>query len=833
MLSVAKLPGTNNMNTLRPILVGVALALSVSSANAQLDSKRLVKLEIHSQVLRDALNDWAQQTGFQLITPSSETMQRSVAPPITGNFSPRAALEQLLAGTAFTYELLDARTVVIRERTKPAAATGWQQIAANAAETPSNSGARRRQAVRTSGRDDAGWELEEVIVTAQRREQSVQEVPMSIIAVSSEDLEIARVEDMLDLSFAVPGFTVASGYGAGRRQFIVRGVSGDRGNSSLTGVYLDEMPVTGARAQNYLDLRTTDLERVEVLKGPQGTLFGEGSVGGTVRLMTKDPELQEFGGYVTPSFYTTSDGDWSQEITGVLNLPVAEDTFGLRIAGTYEDVSGWIDQPSIGKENINSNEGYDVRVKSLWKPSENLAVRAMVVAHDNDGDGLDVVNQNPRDESNFLQAVDRNAPTDFSDEFQLYNLSVTYDFGFAELLSSTSYNETEDRVSYTQVLGTLPTPQLEILARPAGNSQLSSQEIRLTSSGDGPLNWTIGGLYKNAKSVTHQVVDANLNGVSLVRNSGLGRLPRNDSESWAAYANVSYKFWDRLELGAGMRYFHDERTTVDPTLPGSLRTGDFEEPSYRGYVAFAITDSINVYASAADGFRSGGFNGPNEVRRGAPGSYGSEFVKSYEAGVKGLLAGGRFSFDMALFKSEYEDMQADITTLSPVDGTPLQFTSNAQTAENDGVELALFWAALDSLQFELSGTYIDSEYTKVTNLSPFLVGDPLDYVPEYSVAASSTYRFNMTSSIAGFARVDFNRQGESLSASTRGLGLRRAYAEPVNFVNASVGAEFGDWKFVLFARNLGDEDGAIRPGRTGVTPQARPRTIGAAITMSF
>jgi iron complex outermembrane recepter protein len=688
-----------------------------------------------------------------------------------------------------------------------------------------------------------GRDFEEVVVTAQRREESLKDVPISISAITGDQLRAAGVSNMLDLSRSVPGLAVAE-TGPGRQIIVIRGLGSERGSSSLTGVYLDDVPVTGAQDgfnQSYIDLRAIDLQRVEVLKGPQGTLFGEGAVGGAVRYITKDPDLTDFSSNLGTSFYSTSNGGWSQEANGYLNVPLSE-TFGLRIAGQYENRSGWIDQPDIGREDINDNEVKHARVKALFNPSTQVTIKALVEIHRNDGGATNIVNQEPREDSIFVQAFDRAAPTGFEDEYELYNVTASVDLGFAELLSSTSRVDINSVQSLPQVVNSSSIAGTELLARDyTQDASIFAQEVRLASTGDGSLNWVLGAFYKDA-----EMIQSFPSGFDIIAFPGqpdelllpglnAGAVNTSQSESMAAFADVSYALTERLRLGGGLRYFYDDREAYGATRSVAFQSGDFDAVTFRVNGTFAITQNVNLYASVGDGFRSGGFNSTSNIARGAPPTFDPESVISYEMGIKSYLLDGVVSLDVAVFYSEYEDMQDDTSVVSPVDGGPVQYTVNDQNAELKGIEWDLVVRATDNLRISLSGDKIDTEITEAPPGSAFVVGDPINFVPEYKVALGATYDFEWGASLPGFARLDLDRQGESTqTARTLGLGIpAQGVAPEVTFLNASVGAEVNGWKFTLFGRNLTNETDIIRAGVTGMTAQARPRTVGVTIGRDF
>jgi len=271
--------------------------------------------------------------------------------------------------------------------------------------------------------------LEEVVVTAQKREERLIDVPMSITAISGEELIERGLNSVQDLSFAVPGMATRED-GPGSYTIFMRGLSNQYGNGALVSLYLDEAPLS-LTGFDQMDVRPLDIDRVEVLKGPQGTLYGQGAVAGAIRYITKDPVLNAYQGSVEASVAAVDGGAGKRTETGVVNLPLVSDVFAIRLAVTKENGGGWQDQPQAGIFNGNGQDLINARFKALWKPTEALSVKAMVSAfHDETKLGLGY--ENP--DRTVPVAVDPARvliPKKFG--YNLFNLDVTYDFSWAEL----------------------------------------------------------------------------------------------------------------------------------------------------------------------------------------------------------------------------------------------------------------------------------------------------------------------------------------------------------------------------------------------------------------
>lgn len=693
--------------------------------------------------------------------------------------------------------------------------------------------------VRASSPDDTT--LSEIVVTAQLRKENLKDVPMSISVFSGEALSREHVTNISDLAFRVPNLDVAP-LGLGQQIISIRGVSGERGSSSLTGVYLNNIPVSGLQDSflaTYPDVGMYDLQRVEVLKGPQGTLFGEGAVGGVVRFMANAPDLTKYSGQASATVFGQNGGKVSSDLVGVANLPLVVDKFAIRLGANVENHSGWISQPSIDRKHINNNRVQDGRVQALWAPTAELSVSALLALHHGAADASDIVNVGSPEQSNFTQGyfLYHHAPTNSWDKYNMSNLSVTYHFGFADLLSSTSHINRHSMQNSTQVWPADTQQDTVDLEGYTQTNSTTSQEFRLTSVGDSRFKWVAGAMYRDAK------LDNNIGEilVSLFSGGAVFVIPRgpstiNDSKSIAGYGDVSYKLTHSLEIGAGIRYLHDKRTAQEPGVSDSLESASFSVPTHRYFASYAVTDDVKAYATVGTGFRSGGFNQIDTVRQGAPAAYGPEHDKSYELGVKSTFFDRSVSFDAAFYYNSYQDMQDTVVTRN-TQGTTIQYTANQQTAFARGVEWNADWRATKDLTLHLAGDVMTSRITEASPVASYRVGDPINFVPRYSVMFGADYQFNWTSGFPGVAHLDFNRKGRSFDTLN---GLQENYGTPtqvsvppVSFLNLSVGAMREGWTLTAFARNLTDERGYLRAGSSGWQSQARPLNVGITIVKDF
>ena len=665
--------------------------------------------------------------------------------------------------------------------------------------------------------------LEEVIVTAQKREQRLIEVPVAITAMSGEELQQRGLSSVQDISFAVPGLTMRED-GPGSYTIFMRGLSNQYGSDALVGVYLDEAPLS-LSGFNQLDSRVMDLERVEVLKGPQGTLYGQGSVAGAIRYITKQPVLNAFEGSVEASETFIDDGDTKETVTGIVNVPVVTDKFGLRVAATLEEGGGWQDQPEAGIEDGNNQDLVNVRAKALWQVTDAFTAQAMVVVHRNESK-LGLGFENP--DRTITVAVDRARvliPKKF--DYDLYNLTLAYDFGGAQLLSATTYVDHDHEYPFSYIGGPQSFYEGTLEGTDARYSSIRqlAQEVRLTSSGEERLGWTVGAYYRTFDSTLEAWYDTLFAGTLF---PVAYFLDEDEWDSMAVFADVSFKVTDRLEIGTGVRYFEDDQWNSDGF---ESESDSFNSTDPRFYASYKLAEDLNVYASAAKGFRSGGFN------RGALPNYKPEEVWSYELGLKGMAGGGRVSFELSAYYSDYAEMLRRGLVLVP-DAEPQfqQLTSNVGTVEVKGIEGGIVWRATDSLTLSTTAAFIDSEVTEVNAQDATnIVGDPVDYVPELSYTLGAHYSFAL-GTLPSYARVDYSYRDAVTYIDRTSFPAENVpqKSDDIGLVDARLGVQWNAAFFELYGSNLTNENRWIDPYHDWTNAnRTRPRAIGIKAGYNF
>lgn len=706
-------------------------------------------------------------------------------------------------------------------------------------------------------------DLDVIVVTAQKVAQSLIDVPLSISVVGGSELERVQALNIQDYVKLVPGLQITQATpGFGR--LVLRGIN-TGGVASTVGVYVDETSFGSSSglangAILAADFDTFDIARVEVLRGPQGTLYGASSLGGVLKYVTVEPQFDSFQGRVRGTVETVDDGDMSYSGAAVANMPVS-DSLAIRASAFYRELGGYID--SIGtagsdvSKNINGSTVSGGRASMLYKPSDAFSLRLSAYVQDIDNDASSVVDSDSLTGETLYGRLTQSQyiPEAADVRYRVYNATAVFDAGFADLTSATSYGTlTQDfRVDFT----TLISPTLEgIFGVPneAFNKQTTrvkrfSQELRLSSHESDRLDWLLGGYYTDEKGLidqdVHVVTPGTFADIAGLPTAGVGVIDSKYKE-YAAFANVTVKFTPRFDLTLGGRYSHNKQSElqdVDGFLFGgaAIIPGDSSEDVFTYSVApkFKLNDRVALYARVAKGFRPGGPNAlaPN-APPGTPTSYNSDSIVSYELGLKGENEARSFGFDAAAFHIDWKDIQL----LARVNGVGIN--TNASGAESDGVELSLWFRPVEGLRLSLNGAYTDAKLTEDTDL--LLVGardgDRLPFTPKTSFSVSGDYEWSLAADRRAFVGATFSRLAEvpaSFDAGFAATNGRQRILPSYETLDLRAGVDFGRLSFEAFGRNLTDEEGKTS-AESGGTPLGaiatgviRPRSFGVSVTAEF
>lgn len=704
--------------------------------------------------------------------------------------------------------------------------------------------------------------LDEVVVTARKRSETMMDVPISINVVSEETIERLGAEDFTDLLSSVPSLTAYQN-GPGRTRLSIRGIANGGGNDNDTqnqetvGIYLDEMPISMGAMNPEFNL--FDLQRVEVLRGPQGTLYGAGSMTGTVRLVSNDPNLDEFEGKYDVSASTVNKGGEGYSLKGLVNAPVMPGKLAVRASAYYNETPGYIDNVLTGEKDINDGESRGARISTLLQVSDRFSANFTFLDHKYEDNGrpedLDRAPELSRDYPSF---------DGYKDEMQLFNLLLNYDFGWANLVSSTSYFDrfvTNPRSLDDLFAIALPPTVTPHELIDTTDTEVFVQEVRLSSNSEGAFNWTVG-TYFDEKDVfylnTFPVPGADA-ALGIDSPSDFGAPVDNlfwgfddlTVRSKALFGELYYT-WQKFSVTAGLRYF-DWRQDISFYQSGLFNGGSNSDPRPEGAadgvnpklnVAYDVSDDFMVFGQIARGFRYGGINGAipeavcadelEEVERqgGDTRFFAPDKTWNYELGSKNSFADGNATLAATIFRIEWQDMQT-----SRAFACGFGFRENVGEATSQGIEIEYNASVTDAVTLSLGGAYMNSELDQdVPNLNAE-EGDQAPFVPEFTFNGSAEYRFAIGAERDGYAWFNLQHVGErNTQFDTESANNKKMNS--YELVNLRVGMLWGRYDISLFAHNLTDSRGVLRAlGRPPFDPDARirvqPRTIGLSLRGGF
>ncbi len=684
---------------------------------------------------------------------------------------------------------------------------------------------------------DSGM-LEEIVVTAQKRVQSVLDIPFAITVIGEDEIKARGAMDIKDMQYSIPGLSITNNQ-PGQDRVQIRGASTGVGLGSPTvGRYMDEVSVSSDATQRALDIPLLDIQRVEVLRGPQGTLYGAGSIGGTIRFISNSPDMKEVSGSLGGGFSSVDDGSKGYDVNGVLNVPLIEDKLAVRIAASTEDIGGWIDNTATGESDINEAERFFVRTKVLFKPSESFNASLMWMHYDFEQgsnnhelseSGFDLLNVDNRGATSE-RSVNTPFATPVSDEWDLLNLILNYEIENATIMSSTGYLDRKINFLSEFVNAFFPPNAFGSIEFEDRESETLTQEIRVNSNWDKPLNYTVGAFYRKTDTSQTQILSyPAFFGFPPQVTTGAAPI---DSKSWAVFGELSYEFSERFTASFGLRFFEEDQEPSIFLLGGpepmdmSPEDQSFDAVTPRLNFLWSVSESTSLYATMSKGFRSGGINGAGSS---IP-SFAPEEAILYEIGGRGEFLGGRVYVDGAIYHMDFDDVQVAISE------NGYGRTTNVDSASGPGVDLAVRVNITEDLTFNLTAGYVGREYDKVDSSAPANVaeGDASQYTPKHTASASLAYDFNWSSNLGGMARLDLSH-ADGFSVFLRTFPPQAVIeTDPLTYLSFRIGAIADNWQVVLSADNLLDEkDGVFPGGAFSLDTYARPRTVSVKFDYNF
>ena len=707
-------------------------------------------------------------------------------------------------------------------------------------------------------------QLEEVVVTATKRDSTVQDTPISVTAISGRDMFDRGLTDFTSLAQSVPGISLRTS-GPGQTELEMRGLTSAGGNSPTVGFYFEDTPLTApAEAQNgkvVIDPNLYDLNRIEVLRGPQGTLYGSGSMGGTIKIIPNAPDPTQVAASAQTILGDTRGGGFNHGENAMLNLPLA-DSVALRIVGSESHDSGWIDRiviadgqfppPNGGArgnvigaplaatyKDVNDTNLQSVRASLLWKPTDTLSVAPTYFYQRIDQGGLSDIDNNPGVAANF-QPFDQAEP--FSDNFKLASLKIQYRLPYFDI-SSTTADWTRDEhlrqdgaeeiadalglpyyISQGGFGATTPTPLED------DRSKQLTEELRLTSNSTGRFKWLFGWFYGDFRSDWDEFVLQPGALASTGTDDAFTQFQPTKIIQNSFFGEASYGFTSQLTATVGLRRYH-YNASINTSVSGFLSAAYLAAAPDNGItssslerdqgvtpkfdLSYHVSSDLMVYGTLAKGFRPGGGNQPIPTT----GSLGSQCEAQLQAnhGTTAYVAApvhfapdDVWSYELG---EKFRNGDGRLTTNSAVyfekwngvqQNIPLAcgypYTDNAGHAQIYGAELELNAVVLQGLIFSANGGYTHAVFVGNNLETGVVSGTAVQDVPQWTASVSLAYRRAIGDALAFVARVENNYVAGHYDATAQ-VNRLPSY----DLTNLRMGLEGNRWTATLFAKNLFNE----------------------------
>ena len=701
-----------------------------------------------------------------------------------------------------------------------------------------------------------------IVVTANKRSERLQNVPMAVSVLPGSQLERESALNFADYASRVPGLSVISVL-PGETQLVLRGITSGAGQPNATvGTYIDEAPygsstVYSAGSVLTPDIDPDDIQSIEVLRGPQGTLYGSNTLGGVVKFVSTQPDSTGFSARVKFDATSVSGGGSGFGTHAMVNIPLVTDKLSLRVNAYQRTDPGYIDNVFTGESDVNDAKISGARAQILWTPTEDTSLRLSVLAQNLSGDGL--ANTGVSIDPATLQPIygyqkqSKAFGTGLSSvKYRLYDASLNVDFGWAKLISSTSYS-TLDRNSnadVTAIYGPILNPIFDLsnggysLLYPIVLSKWS-QELRLQSPAEQTLEWRVGMFYTRENSTAHQnllVFDAITGApIALPTLANISVGPAIFTE-WAGFGDVTWHATPRLSILLGARYTSDD-TSYTQTSTGlfigdtHFTIGGSDHPvSLLVNPSFKFSDDLMAYARIASGFRPGGANVGVPPGVGVPLTFDPDKLVSYEVGLKSTMFDHRMSVNLAAFYLDWNHIQLLVSEGG------FNFLSNGGKARSQGIEANWEYLSTSGLRLSANATWIDAALAEATPPGGVVgyKGDRLPYVSEWSANLGVDYDFSMSSGWSGFVGAGYQYIGSRDSDFNASPGPR-IRLPGYNGIELRAGASHGDWSFKAYVKNLTNQHGIASVGPGTIDPTASPynatyvppRTVGVSISVDF
>ncbi len=685
--------------------------------------------------------------------------------------------------------------------------------------------------------------LQEIVVTANKRNESLTEVPSTMALLSSDTLEQRGMQQFSEYIKAVPGLSAIDASAPGRGQAVIRGItSGVKQNAPTVVFYLDDLPLTASSplavsGTNIFDPQLADVERVEVLKGPQSTLYGASAMGGLIKIVTKQPSFSGFEGSVRTEVGGIEDGGEIYGANASFNIPLS-DRVAVRLSGYGRQRGGFVDNARYGDEDVNESDSYGVRGALRFQINDLLETSFSTMYQKTEGDAyayesLDPVTLRPiAGEYKF----DLNYNTAFSSEYTTVANTTTYDAGFATISNTLSYSETDDfflRDYSNQYYVFVPTAPagVGIPGRTSSATERVTDEFRITSKEGEPIEWLVGLFYTKEKDHYGAHISANDPVTDAVLPGPIGNVYTFDLfanyEEYAAFGDVTYNFSDQFEVTAGMRYSKNEqdfrapRSGVISASPLLVGSSEDSAETYLLTASYHPTERSTIFARAASAYRPGSTQPLNNSA--APAEYGPDKLWNYEVGIKGDYLDGTLSPELSVYHIDWDDIQLN----SLVNG--FSVISNAGKAESEGVEASLNYRPITGLSIGGAAAYNRAKILTANPSIGAVAGDTLPFSPKWTGSLSVDYTMPVSETADGLFGVTYAYQRERYTALSQDAINTRYELPDYSTLDLRAGLEWSMFSLTLRLDNVTDKRALTSAQRVRVNATQNNPVTGTVI----
>ena len=674
--------------------------------------------------------------------------------------------------------------------------------------------------------------LEEVVVTAERRTERPLDVPASMTVISAADIERLHATSLVDLAAAAPGFVIVSGGSPGQTTIVLRGLS-PVGGTPMVSTLIDDVSVGSSTAWAAetifaLDMLPDDIERIEILRGPQGTLYGADSMGGVLKYVTKDPNLTTFEGQIGANFFNIrGGGSAGAGARASWSAPLIDGALALRGSLYAEETPGYIKNPLRGLNHENSLSQYGGRLAMLWQPQAELQVRLQGIYQriDSEGDAVTFAELLGTSQDPYYRpgawlggylTYPHVIPEPFSSDLKFLSATINWHTTSFDLVSVTGYSDKQvaQTQDWSQTYG-----YLQPIFDPNITSMLNrmrfyvtvkraSEEIRFVSPSGQRYEWLAGVYYDDEKASSEQYFDAldsQLNLIPSLNPFGAGYAPSTYKEA-AVFGSLTYRISDQFDVTGGLRWLTNKQyveSYAPPNFSGpaidTVMQSTEQPTTYTFSARYRPQPETMAYARIASGYRPGT---PNRVPPGypeIPPLTQADTLVDYEIGIKSELMNRKASMELAVYRINWSDMQLDVNT---PDGK-LSYAINAGNVISEGVEFSAAYWPIDAFHFAIDAAYTDAYATEAVPAAEILPGARLGSVPKWTAGATFDCRLGHFEQwipyFSGSWRYVASQYSELSSQSP--VGLTPGYS----WVDANFGVTKGRYDIRLYAKNLLDK----------------------------